>query len=812
MKFPTTTATVHTLKNGLTVILDSDGSAPVISSQIWVETGSIHEGEFLGAGVSHLLEHMVFKGTENYIDGPSEGTDTFLSVLLDMVFKPTFPEGEFEKEKDVIRREIDMGLDDPDSMASRLMFETAFMDDHRNQPVIGHLELFNRITREDMCAYHKARYTTENAFLVLTGDFDKVKMLKKLEELNTTIERSFTVPVTVASEPEQQGLREAESKFAIPASKYSLSWQGPPMEHPDAVVLDLATTLLGGGKSSRLYQQLREKKQLCLHVGAWGYMPTKAPGLISISAELEAKNIEAFERAVHEEIMHLLSDALDKELAKAKRMTLSTQLKTLTTASGKASDLASNWHEARNLNFTRDYLEKIDAVSISDIRRVVEKWMTSEKTLTRLVIHPNEHEDLTSNESSNSASKNTIVERQLKNGLRLKMRANAKVPLVSIHVAVKAGLLSETSATAGLNGLLANLLTKGTLSKEADEIATIIDSLGATLGASSGNNTITLSASCLMQDLETVLSIVGDCLRSPAFKGDAIEREKAIQINAIEEALMDPVTLAFRELRKLMYGEEGYGISGMGSIEGVKAIDRISIVSQHKAHFNASNMVVSVFGDIEAEHTEALLEKYFGKIPEGQEVNFDGVEVLSAQQKQLHLDKQQGVLVLGYPGLDVKDDDRYALGLIHAWCSDMAGPVFTKIREELGLAYYASSTTFFGMGTGFFGFYLGTSPEQLNLAKEELLKLIRTIAENGMNEDELERVKTSWIAKQSLTNQSNGAVAAVCSVDSLLGLGATHFEESRERIKKLSIMDIKRVAGRLFGETAPTIIEVFPEN
>jgi len=144
--------------------------------------------------------------------------------------------------------------------------------------------------------------------------------------------------------------------------------------------------------------------------------------------------------------------------------------------------------------------------------------------------------------------------------------------------------------------------------------------------------------------------------------------------------------------------------------------------------------------------------------------------------------------VLGYPGLDVKDDDRYALGLIHAWCSDMAGPVFTKIREELGLAYYASSTTFFGMGTGFFGFYLGTSPEQLNLAKEELLKLIRTIAENGMNEDELERVKTSWIAKQSLTNQSNGAVAAVCSVD------------------------IKRVAGRLFGETAPTIIEVFPEN
>ena len=126
MKFPNTTASTHTLDNGLRVILDADSSAPVISTQIWVATGSIHEGDFMGAGISHLLEHMVFKGTKSYsgeelslavqaaggqwnayttfdrtvyyIDGPAENTETFLKVLTEMVFAPTFPKDEYEKE------------------------------------------------------------------------------------------------------------------------------------------------------------------------------------------------------------------------------------------------------------------------------------------------------------------------------------------------------------------------------------------------------------------------------------------------------------------------------------------------------------------------------------------------------------------------------------------------------------------------------------------------------------------------------------------------------------------------------------------
>ena len=838
MKFPKTTATTHTLANGLTVILEPDRHAPVISTQVWVETGSVHEGEFLGAGISHLLEHMVFKGTESfsseilsqtvqsaggqwnayttfdrtvyYIDGPAAGAETFLKVLLEMVFKPTFPEQEFEKEKDVIRREIDMGLDDPDSRSSRQLFSTAFGSDARKYPVIGHLELFNRITREDMMRYHRTRYTTDNAFMCISGDFDLAEMLELLGELNSTIERSFTHPVEVATEPLQQGPRQDCSSFAVPAAKLSLAWQGPSLGHPDAAALDLAATILGSGRSSRLYQELREKRELCLHVGAWSYLPCHAPGMIAVSAELEPEQIPAMEQAVHEEIERLLSDSLDEELQKAKRMTLSNQFQTLTTASGRASDLASNWHETRNLDFTRDYLADIEAVSIGDIRRVIKTWLCSEQTLSRVVMYPEGYEKPEEKQAGSERDHAEIDELELANGLQVKVRQDPKVPLVAIHVAIRTGLLSESSASSGLNTLLASLLTKGTTSRDGDEIAATIESLGASLSASSGNNTTLLTASCLQPDLEQVLEIVVDCLSNPAFHGDAIEREKAIQINAIKESEMDPASLAFKELRKALFGDQGYGMSNAGTEGSVAGLGRVDLVAHHAAYFNASNMVVSIFGDVELTAVEALAQRHLMHVKKGKPAELPVQQIMAPSEVKKHLDKQQAVLAIGFPGVSLVDEDRYALALINAWCSDMAGPLFTTIREELGLAYYVSSTMFYGFDTGFFGFYMGTSPEQLELAREALMGAIEKIANQGMEQEVMERVKTSWLAQQALTNQSNRAMAGLCSVDSLLGLGADHFKETAEKMQQLGVEDIKRVAQRVLKKVDPTVVTVCP--
>ena len=179
------------LPNGLTVILRQDQSVPLVSIQAWIETGSIHEGPFLGSGLSHFVEHMLFKGTEQrhsdeiarevssmggqinaytsfdrtvyYIDCPAGGAIGCLDVLIDVVSNATIPEDEFAREQEVIRREFSMGKDDPEKVASQEMFATCFQVHPYGVPVIGHLENFDQIERTNLSTYYSCLLYTSDA-------------------------------------------------------------------------------------------------------------------------------------------------------------------------------------------------------------------------------------------------------------------------------------------------------------------------------------------------------------------------------------------------------------------------------------------------------------------------------------------------------------------------------------------------------------------------------------------------------------------------------------------------------------------------
>ena len=835
--FPDTTATIHTLDNGLKVILDADSSAPVISTQVWVETGSIHEGDWMGAGISHLLEHMVFKGTKSYtgeelsqivqaaggqwnayttfdrtvyyIDGPKESAETFLKAVTEMVFKPRFPEDEFEKEKDVIRREIDMGLDDPDSQASRQLFATALANDGRSQPVIGHLELFNKVTYADMVAYHQTRYTTENTFISISGDFNPEKLLETLNNLVHDIPRTFTHSPQVSQEPAQLGKRNQHTTFAVPASKLTLAWQVPGLSHPDAPALELLSTILGGGRSSRLYQNVREQQGLCLHIASWAWITQQETGLFSVNAEVPAEQKEELELAIHNEIRALCEAQLDTELTKAKRMTLVSQFKTLTTASGRASDLASNWHEARNLNYTKDFVSAIESVKEADIRRVCQTYLLNESKLTVCSLDPEGTTQKTKTKQ-NKPSEKAITSHTLSNGLTLHLCSDKRLPMVSVQAASLAALPSETVATAGISTLLSSLLTKGTSTRSGATIATQLETLGATMGASAGNNTAAVAASCLSQDLENVLEIFGDSFANPSFNQENIDFERKAQITALLEQNEDPVSLAFRSMRSSLFNNQGYGINRLGTEQSLNELTKDSLRTHHSHYYNASNTQIAIFGDVDREQTIEIAEQHLSKIHKGSCATIEAQIVSPPQEINLHLDKQQAVLALGYPGASIHSEDLHALDLIHAWCSDMAGPLFTRIREELGLAYYCSATQFHGHDTGLFSFYLGTSPDQLELARNELISTIESIANTGIDPKTLDAVKKSWLSNQALSNQSNSAMARLCAVDTTLGFSPTHHREISEKIKSVSTEEVLAAAQKYFGQQQPTIVTVAP--
>lgn len=838
MQFPATRATSHVLTNGLTVILDADASAPVISTQAWVETGSIHEGKFLGSGLSHLLEHMVFKGTENYdgksiadtvqaaggewnayttfdrtvyyIDGPSESAETFLKVLTEMVFKPSFPIDEFEKEKGVIRREIDMGMDDPDDRNGRLLYSTAYAHDSRRQPVIGHMELFNQLSHDDMLGYHRERYTTENAFLSISGDFEKDAMLTLLEDITKDIPRSFTHPVTIYTEPKQHGLRCRRKKFAIPASKLTLAWQIPAMDHPDTPALDLLATILGSGRSSRLYQNIRERTDLCHHIGAWCMSDPECPGLFAVSAVADHCKRDELQQAILHQIELLQNEDLSEEIAKATRMALVSQFRTLTTASGRASDLASNWHETRNLDFTRDYVELLNAVTAEDLTRAARTHLTTDKlTITSLDPEDSSEVDAISTSSDEREELKTYT---LANGLTLITQQDSRLPTVSLTIATLTGLPSETPANNGINSLLAKLLPKGSTSKSAEQIATSMDGMGASFGVSCGNNTTLSSGSCLSPDIGPMMEILADIFANPLLPEDALERERNAMIAGLREQANDPLAVAFKRLRPSLFGPSGYGLSSSGNEESLSTLDREALNAHHRKHFTAKNSVMAIFGDIDSNEALALANKYFGSLPEGERMQHPKQEKPPVSSHELTLDKQQAVLVVGFTGASAYDEDNLALELIHDYCTDMAGPLFTKIREELGLAYYVSATQFHGSTTGMFAFYLGTSPDQLETAKKHLLEEIRILATEGIAPDVLENVKTTWLASHALANQKTSSLARLSALDSLLGFPPDHHLRAADEVRAITADDIKAAAGKYLGSMEPVIVSVSPST
>ncbi len=835
MEYPATAATVETLPNGLTLILDPDPAAPVVSVQIWVATGSMHEDGHLGAGISHFLEHMVFKGTRDYdadtlaatvqaagghwnaytsfdrtvyyIDGPAASLPVFLKTLTNLVFFPTLPESEFEKEKDVIRREIDMGLDDPDNVASRLLFSTVFQLDPRRHPVIGHRHLFDAIRHDDLTGYHRDRYTPDRCFAVISGDFDPDEARKMAAELTAACLPGCGREPLVAIDPPQLGPRRARETFAVPTSRISLAWKAPALDHPDAPAFDVLATILGRGRASRLHRSLREEQELALEISAFSWTGPGREGLLAASADAEPAKRDALIEAILVEVASVVASELDDDLAKAKRQIAASQFRSLTTASGRASDLASNWHEARDLDFTRRYLAATQAVTPADIRRVAATLTETRLSLT--ILDPLDA-PAPARTAKTARVREELQVHTLPNGLKLALIPDHRVPLVHFQAAVRGGLPSETPETNGLNQLLASTLSKGTLTRTAQEIAITLESLGASISANTGNNALLVQAAGLAPDLATIADVFAEVILSPALPADAIGREKASQLAALEEAMTDPLHTGFRALRQAVFSGSGYGLDPLGSPETLKTLDHQALSAHHARHFNASNVTLAIAGDFDPAATLELIAAKFSALPPGHPWAAPASQLAAGGDLTNHLPKKQAVLAIGFPGTTISGADRHALAMVQEYATDMAGPLFTRIREELGLAYQVGATQFLGYDAGLFTFYLATAPEQADLARRELLAEIAKIAAHGIPDEAFDRVRSTVLSGLAIQQQSPTAIARHVALDLLFGHPADQYRRLPAAYNALTPEQVRETAARIFSVT-PTLVTVLPE-
>jgi zinc protease len=379
-------------------------------------------------------------------------------------------------------------------------------------------------------------------------------------------------------------------------------------------------------------------------------------------------------------------------------------------------------------------------------------------------------------------------------------------------------MLSATPETAGIAPLMTRLMAKDTSRHSAEEVAQLVESVGGKIGAGSGRNTIHVSAGVMRPDLDLAIDLVGDALLEPAFLENSVEREKGFQIASIKAEEDRPFTIAMQQLRESLFGaEHPYGLRSSGSPETVNALDRDALEALRQKNVCAQNGVIAVYGDIDASQAEdRLREKFESALPSGELLFADGktglgFPAINTEPITLHHEKEQAILLVGYrmPGIDA--EDRHAIDLLDEACSDMASRVFIRIREELGLAYSVGASQILGLDTGLFLFYVATSPEQLDLVQTELLDEIDLLRRDGLEAEEFERAKSSFLGREIMSRQGAQQLAARSAVDELLGLGWDHFRSTPDAIRALTRETIQKTAANRFAPEGQVIVRLTRE-
>ncbi len=830
------------LDNGMICLVKRDSSAPVASLQIWVRTGSIHEDKMLGSGLSHAIEHMIFKGTPEmspgdvfrlisnagghmnaytsfdrtvfHVDLPAENWTVGLDVLSAALKDPAFPEEEWAKEREVILREFAMGRDDPHRVLDKLLWRTAFAVHPYRFPVIGIEDTFRTVDRDDLMAFFKENYVADNMITVLVGD---VPVDEAMDALRNTFGSMPSTPrksVTLPQEPRQLAPRLMRSPGEWNLSRCEIGYHTVGLSDPDAVALDVIAQVIGQGKSSRFVKRLREERQLVNSIAAYSYTPQE-PGLFGIYAEFDpAKEAEALS-AINDEIDALLKDGFTAaELEKARKQVLTSALSTLQTSKGQANSHASGEFYAADPCFSTAYLKTLNKVSLDDLIRIVRKYLVPENQTTTLIV-PRSAE-----QAAPAAPELTPADLPSKkvtpSGITLITREDRRLPFVYICAALKDGFLAETEKNCGITRLMSDMLLRGTASLTSEQLAEEIESRAGSISPFSGLNSFGLRARCLSADAPRFMQLLSDCLTNPSFAEEELDKQRKLQLAAIQQERERPIALAQERLREIMFPSHPYRFSPLGTSDSVSSIHRDLLQEFHGKLLAKNRMAVAVFGDISAEEAETLVEEAFGAIPSVA----DGITLAAPPQFSLparevvESQREQTIILIGCPSFEVNDPRNDALLVLDEAMSGLSSTMAAEVREKRGLAYFVGSYQQLGSQSGAFVMYAGTRADARDEVERIMVAEAERVTTSGLTDEEFSRSVTQLISGSDMALQNSSDMAMKSALDELLGKGHDNSFKARERFGNLTIESVRDAAAAflLKERMASTILVPQPDT
>jgi len=812
----------HVLPNGLTLVQRPDFSSEVVSVQVWVKTGSIHEGALMGSGLSHYLEHMLFKGTVRrsgkaisrevhaiggsinayttfdrtvyYINAPAEAFKQVVDVLSDLVFHSTLPEEEVERERDVILREIDMGLDDPDRQLSQALFRTAFALHPYRQPVIGYRELYEQVSGDELRAYYKARYVPNNVVVSIAGAIGEVDCLAAVEATFGAVARGRLSPVQIDAEPVQLAARREDLVGDYNISRGGLGFKVPHLSHPASAHLDALAHALGGGESSLLWERLRNQKKLVHYIDCRNWNPG-SQGLFWVSYVCEPALQAEVESAILALIAEVAESGFSEEaVEKARRQALSSEINGRKTMSGQASRLGLGEVVIGDINYGRGYLERLHAVQPADLQCALRQYLIPQ-TMCSVTLGPVDVAAVTIADKPVLAQLQPFERLSFSNGARLLLQQDHRLPKVHLRCVIGGGPLYEPEHQRGISELMAELMTKDTQRRTAGEISTLIERIGGSFTASGGNNTINLSLEVLPVDLPIALELLADAVTCPVFAEGTFETERDAQIAGLKEEDDEILDFGIRHLRQRFFGAHPFAISSSGRVEDLERLQRASLVTHFERLVCAPNVVVSVCGDFSrstvVDALQPLLQQSLpaGDYPANSWQDF--VSENGGQSLHQHMAREQSVVLYAFPDPGIQHDDYLVAEMLNELFSGMSSRLFESVREDKGMAYYVGSTRIIGLKQGMFLFYAGTQASQAGEVLKAIVGEVARVTAGDVLENELSRCRTRLKAARVMGRQTVGARAMHAAIQESYHLP---LDDDADYAEKLDRIDVNALA------------------
>jgi zinc protease len=809
------------LPNGMLVIhrVIPGGLAAV---QLWVKTGSIHEAPMLGSGMSHYLEHMLFKGTSRrnapqitaevqaiggeinayttfdrtvyHIESPSEGLDAAMDILCDMAFNSLLDPVELAREREVILREIAMNNDDPDRRLSRKLYETAFRQHAYRFPVIGHAEQFKRIDENTIRNYYKSRYTPDNMVLIVVGDVTPEALEKAIEKTFAKQSRTQGSTPTVPGEPPQLAPRAARIIEDVSICRGFISWRVPGIGSVDAPSLDVLASILGGGESSVLYQALRMRRKLVTDIDVSCWNPGKC-GLLIVNYTCDCGEYEKVEAAIGEEIENAIEKGFTKaQLDRALLMTLASEIDSRKTVSGHASRLGLSEVVVGDLFYPRQYFSMLSMLKAQDLAEVARSYIVPATKTT-----------VTMDTSKTGAKAPHLLRKYghakpeifvISNGARVIIQRDSTLPKIHIRYGALGGPLYENNKNHGITALLATLLTRDTARSSAREISDSIEDVGGRFDEFCGNNSFGFAMEMLSSELDTGLEILRNALIEPAFLRETFDIERNSQISRIQECEDDISERGRILLRRAFFGTHPYSEISNGTIDALEKLSPEDVRAHFSRLVRASNSVISICGDFDnSAEIISRIETILGELPSEKfvpmEPDFKGPERIDVS---IEMDREQAVIFRSFKGPGVRSEDHFAADMLDEILSDMSGPLFVNARENKALAYFVGASRMIGVNTGMFTLYGGTKSDTINLLRDEFDIVMKNIREHGVSEHQMQRVKTRLKARRRLSMQTIGARANSALLDTLYGLPIMDTERHDSIVDSLTSDDMRDFA------------------